>query len=171
MRAAGVLAGVLTVVLDALKGASVVWLARVIDPGNLWLAVLSPVMAIVGHNYSIFLVQLTPDRRLRFRGGAGGAPCVGGAFGLWPPSLLIILPIVGIIWYGVGYASVTTMSAAFLALVIFAYRAYLGLNPWAYVIYALLAEILLVWALLPNIRRLINGTERLIGWRAKLKKN
>jgi hypothetical protein len=29
---------------------------------------------------------------------------------------------------------------------------------------------ILIWALRPNIRRLFNGTERLLGFRARLKK-
>jgi acyl phosphate:glycerol-3-phosphate acyltransferase len=168
MRAAGLVAGLGTALFDMLKGACAVWVTRLLVPDNIWLAVLAPVMAILGHNYSIFLLERTKDNRLRFRGGAGGAPCVGGALGLWPPSLLIILPLAGLIWYGIGYASVTTLSAGLLAMIIFAYRAYLGLSPWAYVVYGVLAEILLVWALLPNIRRLLNGTERVTGWRAKL---
>jgi len=54
-----------------------------------------------------------------------------------------------------------------MSTIIFAVRAALGLSPWEYAIYGLLAEVLLVWALRPNIKRLLNGTERLHGWRAK----
>jgi glycerol-3-phosphate acyltransferase PlsY len=39
--------------------------------------------------------------------------------------------------------------------------------PWQFILYGILAEALLVWALRPNIKRLMNGTERMIGWRAK----
>jgi hypothetical protein len=35
------------------------------------------------------------------------------------------------------------------------------------VIFGIIAEFLLMWALRPNIKRLLNGTERLHGWRAK----
>jgi glycerol-3-phosphate acyltransferase PlsY len=74
--------------------------------------------------------------------------------------------LAALIWWGIGYASVTTMSIALLAIIIFAYRAWLGLSPWAYVIYGGVALVLLIWSLRPNIQRLINGTERLHGWRA-----
>jgi glycerol-3-phosphate acyltransferase PlsY len=62
------------------------------------------------------------------------------------------------------------MSAALIAAVVFAIRAALDQSPWQYVAYGILAEILLVWALRPNIRRLIEGNERMIGWRARRQK-
>jgi len=170
MRAAGVVAGGLTALMDMLKGAAAVWLVRSLQPGLVWLEIAAPLAAIMGHNYSIFLIEKISGGRLHLRGGAGGAPCVGGAFGLWPMSLLITLPLLAAIWYGVGYASVTTMSAAFLAVVIFAVRASLGLNPWIYVLYGVFAELILLWALRPNLRRLAAGSERLVGWRARRKK-
>jgi glycerol-3-phosphate acyltransferase PlsY len=169
-RAAGLGAGIATAVMDFLKGAAAVWVARWLAPGLLWVSFAAPLMAILGHNYSVFLVTYSREGGWRMRGGAGGATCVGGSFGLWPPSLLIIVPLAGLIWYGIGYASVTTMSIALLAIIIFAYRAWLGLSPWTYALYGVIALIILVWSLRPNIRRLINGTERLHGWRAlKLK--
>jgi glycerol-3-phosphate acyltransferase PlsY len=136
------------------------------------LAILAPIAAVIGHNYSIFLIERNENGKLRLRGGAGGAATVGGAFGLWYPTLFILVPIGAVILFGIGYASVATLSVPIIASIIFAVRAWLGLAPWTYVIYGLLAEILLIWALRPNIKRLINGTERLIGWRAKrAKKN
>ncbi len=167
MRAAGIWAGIGTAIMDLIKGAFVVWIARLLAPGNLWLQVLAPVAAIVGHNYSVFLTERDINGRLRFRGGAGGATTVGGAMGLWAPSILIIVPVGAIILFGVGYASVATMSAALIAILIFGYRALIGASPWQYIFYGAVAEIILIISLLPNIRRLINGTERVVGWRAR----
>jgi glycerol-3-phosphate acyltransferase PlsY len=150
-----------------LKSASTVWMARAILPGYVWLEVLAPVLAILGHNYSIFLIERNEQGRLRFRGGAGGAPTVGGAVGLWLPSILIILPLGVLIWFGIGYASVATLSAALIASLVFLYKALANGFPWQYVVYGLLAELLLIWALRPNIQRLIEGKERMIGWRAR----
>lgn len=171
MRAAGIWAGLGTGIFDLLKGAACVWLARWLVPGAIWLEVLAPVLAIIGHNYSIFLVERGENGRIRLRGGAGGAPATGGAFALWPPSVLIIVPIGALILYFVGYASITTMSAGLIATLIFAYRAWVGASPWAYVFYGIAAELVLIWALRPNIRRLLNGTERLVGFRAKRRKD
>lgn len=166
-RAAGFWAGLATATFDMLKAASTVWIARALVPGVIWVQVLAPVLAILGHNYSIFLIERDERGGIRLRGGAGGAPTTGGAFGLWAPSILIIVPLAALILFGIGYASVATMSVALIAAVIFAVRAALDHSPWQYVAYGLLAEILLVWALRPNIRRLIEGKERMIGWRAR----
>jgi glycerol-3-phosphate acyltransferase PlsY len=167
MRAAGSRAGLLTAGLDMFKAASTVAISRFFYPEAYWLHILAPIFAILGHNLSIFLVRRDTEGRLRLGGGAGGAPCVGGSFGLWPPSFLIIVPLAGAIYFGIGYASVTTLSVGVLSTLIFLYRAWAGTSPWTYAIYGLLAEILLILALLPNIRRLVQGNERLVGWRAK----
>src|SRR4030066_424861 len=168
MRAAGVWAGLATGVLDVLKGTGAVFFSHVLLPGNhIWFEVLAPFLSIIGHNYSAFLIERNENGKLRFRGGAGGAPCLGGSIGLWLPSLFFILPIGGLIYYFGGYASLTTMSIALLSTLVFAYRAWMGLSPWQYAIYGLLAFIALAWSLRPNIVRLLKGTERVVGLRAK----
>ncbi len=167
MRAAGFWAGLATASLDIVKGASGVWIAQAILPGNHWVEILAPIATILGHNYSIFLIERTDTGQVHLRGGAGGAPAIGGAVGLWAPSLIILVPAGALILFGIGYASVATMSFPIIAIIIFIVRANMGLSPWLYVLYGVLAEILLVWALRPNLKRLINGTERLVGWRAK----
>ena len=159
MRAAGPWAGVMTAVLDILKAAVTVWIAQAVTT-NVWIHALSPIAAILGHNYSIFLPERSPQGRLRLRGGAGGAAAGGGAFGLWPPIGLILIPVCSLIWFGSGYASITTLSIGALSILIFGIRTALGLSPWQYVIYGVVAEVMMVWALRPNIQRLIDGTER-----------
>lgn len=164
MRAAGFWAGFFTALMDILKGAVGVWIAQSVFPDNDLLHVLTPLAAILGHNYSIFLIERNPQGRfVRLRGGAGGAPSVGGAMGLWPPAFLVIVPLGALVFFTVGYASVTTMSVALFAIILFAVRAALGIDPWIYVLYGVLAEVLLVWALRPNIRKLLAGTERVVG--------
>lgn len=166
MRVAGVWAGAGTAIADVLKAAAAVWVARALTGGEPWIEAVAGALAILGHNYSIFLLR-REDGKIRLRGGAGGACSFGAAVGLWAPSGLIVLPLVAAIYLGIGYASVTTMSVSFLAGIIFAIRAALGLGPWAYVGYAILAELLVIWALRPNIKRLSKGDERLVGWRAR----
>jgi glycerol-3-phosphate acyltransferase PlsY len=171
MRAAGVWAGVATAVFDVLKGVSAVIFSHLLIPGNhIWMDVLAPFFSIIGHNYSAFLIERTENGRLRFRGGAGGATCLGGSIGLWFPSLFVILPLCGLIYYFGGYASITTLSVALVSTVVFAFRAWLGLNPWQYAIYGLLAFLALGWSLRPNIKRLMDGDERVVGLRAKKQK-
>ena len=167
MRAAGLWAGVATTLLDLLKGACSVWLAKWILPDMPWFHVFAPLMVILGHNYSIFLVERDENGKIELNGGAGGASSAGGSMGLWPPIMLFIVPIAIINLYFVGYASVATLSAPFITTIVFAILAWMGKLPWEYVVYGILAEILLAWSLRPNIKRLLNGTERLIGRRAK----
>jgi glycerol-3-phosphate acyltransferase PlsY len=164
-RVAGKLPGVLTTILDGVKAAAGVWLAQ----GVLPLAGLQPslvhlgmalagVCAILGHNYPIFL---------KFKGGAGGASCVGGAVGLWPWSILIVLPIALVVWWGIGYASLATLSVSVIITLIFVVRAWVWHTPWEFVLYGVGSFLLLAWALRPNLRRLMRGEERKFDPRAK----
>jgi glycerol-3-phosphate acyltransferase PlsY len=169
MRAAGLGAGIATAMLDILKGAVGMLIARWFLPDAYVVHVLTGLAAILGHNYSIFLAKRDENGKLVFRGGAGGAPAVGGAIGIWPGSLLIVLPLGILTFFSIGIASVTTMAVAFFAIVVFAFRASQGLMPWEYVWFGIGAEILLIWALRPNLKKLFSGNERIVkyslnGW-------
>ena len=173
MRAAGFWAGFATAMLDILKGAGAVWVAKWITPAE-WVHVVTPLAAILGHNHSIFLPERDENGKIvRLRGGAGGAPSVGGAMGLLPSSILIILPLGMLTFFTIGIASITTMAVALFAIIIFAILAAQGTLPWTYVWYGVGAELLLMWALRPNLEKLFRGEERVVkyslnGWlRAK----
>jgi len=170
IRAAGYIAGLGTGILDMLKSGLAVLLVKHFFPDQPWMHVFAGVAAVIGHNYSIFLIERTSTGRIRLRGGAGGAPALGGAAGLWFPSLFILLPVLLFVWLGIGYASLATLSTGLFVTIIFAIRAWLGVSPWEYIFYGIFVSILLFWALRPNIRRLLNGTERLVGWRVRKNK-
>lgn len=169
MRAAGLPIGLYTAFLDIFKGTGAVWLAMSVSIDDPLLHVLSGVAAIVGHNYSIFLIQRSPTGRWRLAGGAGGGTSLGGSIGLWSTSGLIILPLAILIYYFIGYASITTISVAVMSILIFGIRALLYDSPWQYTLFGLFSLGLLLWALQRNIRALRAGTERLHGYRAKKK--
>jgi glycerol-3-phosphate acyltransferase PlsY len=177
MRAAGFWAGFITAMLDILKGAGAVWLAKWLMPELWWVHVVAPLAAILGHNYSIFLpVRDENGKFVGLGGGAGGAPSVGGAMGLWTGSILVILPLGMLTFFSLGIASVTTMAVALFAIIIFAVRALQGLGPWSYVWYGVGAEIFLMWALRPNLKKLFEGNERVVkyslnGWLRARKEN
>ncbi|MBK6793273.1 MAG: glycerol-3-phosphate acyltransferase [Anaerolineales bacterium] len=170
MRAAGFWAGFATAMLDIVKGAAGVWVARFLTPGMPIIHMIAPLAAILGHNHSIFLPERDETGKIiRLRGGAGGAPSVGGAMGLYLPSILIVLPLGMLTFFTIGIASVTTMAVALFSTLAFAYYASQGIIPWAYVWYGIGAEVLLVLALQPNIKRLFEGNERVVkyslnGW-------
>lgn len=77
-RRAGKLAGVVTLLLDALKGAAAVLVARWLltdDFGVDWWVAAAAVLAVVGHCFPVWL---------RFRGGKGVATGVGVFLSLYP---------------------------------------------------------------------------------------
>jgi glycerol-3-phosphate acyltransferase PlsY len=167
MRSAGFTAGFITALGDVFKGAVAVWIAKAAVPDSQWMHAASGLLVILGHNYSVFLIERF-EGKLRMRGGAGGGPSVGAAMGLWLPSVLIIVPFGLIMLFGVGYASLATMSVGLIELLIFGLRAFLEIGPWEYAGFGLLALAILLWSLRPNIGRLLRGEERLVGWRARI---
>jgi glycerol-3-phosphate acyltransferase PlsY len=168
-RAAGAWAGLGTMIGDGLKAAGAVWLARALTGGQPWVEAAAGIAAVLGHNYSLFLMERR-EGRIHLRGGAGGAPTVGAALGLWAPSALFMIPTgIGVLLL-LGYASVATISVGVAATVVFLVRAALGVGPWGYVAFGPVVVILLLLALKPNLVRLRQGTERVVGLRAWRKK-
>jgi len=150
MRAAGLWAAVLTVLGDGVKGLLAVGIAMLLvnTPAA---KVLSGLAAIIGHNWSVFL---------GWRGGAGAITNLGVVIGLYYPVMVVMVVIGFIALLASRMASVATLSTATAALMAFAGLALLGHVPWAYAVYGLMAGVVIVIALLPNIRRILTGTER-----------
>ncbi len=172
-RAAGLLIGILTALSDFLKGAVSVWVASWLfgaaaDPAWLpWILTFGGVMAVMGHNWSIFL---------KFKGGAGTGPNVGWATALWLP----IFPLLFLVGLGlmltVGMASVASMVVALLIPIAFAILYFMGINPisgtelsLAPLVGGLVTAAAVAWALRPNFQRIIAGNERVVGPPAKRK--
>ncbi len=169
MRASGFWLGFITAMLDILKSASMVWISRYLFPDSFWFHVLTALVTVISHNYSIYLIRRDQNGKITVGGGAGGTPAVGGIVGLWWPSIFILIPAGYFIVIVIGYASLATMSLPLIGSLILLIR-YLSIDtPWQYIFFGLLAEILIVWTLRPNIKRLMNGTERIVGIRAKTK--
>jgi glycerol-3-phosphate acyltransferase PlsY len=163
MRAGGIPVGALTGLLDILKGFAAVALAKWVFPSAIWIQVLAGVAAVLGHNWSIILYLLSK----KFSAGAGTGPNVGAAMAFWPGIVLFGVPMVIFFVFVVGYASLASLSVAVIVIVVFFFR-YLTLNtPWQYAIYGIFTTILVTLALLPNIRRLLEGKERRVGIFAK----
>jgi glycerol-3-phosphate acyltransferase PlsY len=164
-RAAGLGVGVLTSLSDVVKGAAAVWLTTqlmgpALGPQLLpWAQATAGVMSVVGHNWSIFL---------KFGGGAGTGPNVGWSAAIWPWVLPIAFLVMGGMLYFVGMASVASLSMAAVTIIVFAIRFALGIDATlAYLAGSVAAGLVVTWALRPNIRRVFDGTERLVGRRAK----
>lgn len=158
LRASGFGAAAITVIGDLLKGMAGVTFARLIFPGNMWAEVLAGLGVVLGHNASIYL---------GFRGGAGTAPSMGVAGAFWFPSLIFTLPFLPLGLLVIGIASLTSLIIGVVIIAVFAIRAATGAGPWEYVAYGLGALALVAFALRPNIKRLLNGTEPVVGPRAR----
>ena len=174
MRAGGSLAGVATGILDVVKSFLAIQLCRWILPGNFWLEALTGMATVLGHNYSLFLVEWKESKIGKipiFHGGAGGAPTLGAATAFWFPSLFFVLPVGFLVFMFIGYASVTTLVGGLTVLIIFSVRAALGYSSKWYMVFGVVTLFLLVWSLRPNIERLFNGTERVVGLRSWIRKD
>ena len=139
----------LVMLLDALKGALPVVLAKLLATVGVSLG-LAPVIAavavIIGHSKSIFL---------QFKGGKSVASGVGTILALnWVVGIVIAL-IWGVITYTTKYVSVGSI----IALVVSPFVMYFLGAPIAYVAYCALGAVYIVYLHRENIKRLINGNE------------
>lgn len=168
MRAAGPVVGGLTAVGDVLKGAAAIWIARAVFGPVLpavwlpWAEIVVGLFTIVGHNWSLFL---------GWTGGAGTGPNVGWATAVWWP----MLPIAGVVVLGVigliGIASVASLSMGVIIPVAFAILYFTGvLSTPAYAVGGILTGLVVTWALRPNIKRIVEGRERIVGPAARRRK-
>jgi acyl phosphate:glycerol-3-phosphate acyltransferase len=167
-RAAGTMVGILTSVGDVLKAACAVWLVRGIFAGPLpspwapWSEVIAGVMSVVGHNWSVFI---------GWHGGAGTGPNVGWAGAIWLPVVPVAIVVVLGALVIIGMASIASLAMAVIIPISFVVLYLAGVAPYdetpAYIIGGIVAAALVVWALRPNIRRLLTGQERLVGPRAR----
>jgi glycerol-3-phosphate acyltransferase PlsY len=167
-RAAGLAMGILTSVADVLKAACAIWLVQALFQARLsavsmpWIEAITGVFTVAGHNWSVFLGWV---------GGAGTGPNVGWSGALWLPIVPIGLGVVLIGILVLGYASVASLAMAAIVPLSFIVLYALGVSPYdrsiAYIVGGVVAASLVVWALRPNIKRLVEGRERKVGPRAR----
>ena len=172
MRTAGTFWGILTAVLDVLKGVAAVLIARLFVPSpEPWMTAIGGIFAVLGHIYSVYLIEKRRNGRYYFRGGAGGLTSCGVGVALWPVGFLIAVPIPCLIIYlFLGYASVATALFNVLAAIGFAIGAAMGKCSWWYVVYAVVAAVLVAISLRPNFKRLKRGDERKTSLRIRWRK-
>jgi glycerol-3-phosphate acyltransferase PlsY len=153
-RSAGKGAGILTLVLDVIKGVFVVFLAGILSDGLFpyadWTIAFAGVLAILGHIFPVWL---------RFRGGKGVATALG-VFLMLAPIVVVIALVVFAITFAltryVSFASLVAISS--IAITILSLMLFDPLElPNA--IAALLSAGLVIFAHRANIQRLIAGTE------------
>ena len=154
-RSVGTGGGVLTLILDALKGSFAVIIAKILLTGvenwAWWLGVAG-LVAVLGHIFPIWL---------GFRGGKGVATGAGVFLVLMPSALIgaavVFLAVVLVTRY-VSLASI--IAAATIPLFVFIQgllEPFLGMIPMLAT--ALLGAALIILAHHANIKRLLSGTE------------
>ena len=150
-RVAGPLAGVLTLLLDAAKGAlAVMFASRLAEQSSTWM-MIGGLAALVGHCFPIWL---------GFQGGKGVATAAGVFLVLCPPALLgaaILFVLVVAYWRFVSLGSIA--SAASMPLLIYFLWAPHHAPPYAVTFGSLAAALLIVYKHDANIQRLVQGDE------------
>jgi acyl phosphate:glycerol-3-phosphate acyltransferase len=150
-RAAGLFAGILTLLLDAAKGAGAVWFAgRLTQESATWM-MLAGIAALLGHCFPVWL---------KFRGGKGVATAAGMFAVLCLPAflgaLILFLLVVGF-WRYVSLGSISATAAT--PLLIYLLWAPRHAPPLIITFGALAAAALVIARHNQNLQRLVEGTE------------
>jgi glycerol-3-phosphate acyltransferase PlsY len=150
-RVAGPLAGILTLLLDALKGAAGVGLAgHFTGHSALWM-VLAGSAALVGHCFPVWLA---------FKGGKGVATALGVFVLLCPLAALagfVLFLLVFVFWRYVSLASIT--AAAAMPLLVYLLWAPPHAPPLFVTFGTLFAAALVIYKHKANLLRLLSGSE------------
>ncbi len=167
-RRAGKLAGIVTLLLDALKGAAAIAFAQLVlglfgptgaqlqiqsFPSARWWVAAAGVAAIVGHMFPIWL---------RFRGGKGVATGVGIFLVLAPMAIALAGVIFLMVVIATRFVSLGSMLAAIsIPLLIWGQHLYVRPNPefMPTLAAAIVIALLIIFAHHANIKRLVGGTE------------
>lgn len=149
LRTLGPLPGGLVLFLDFFKG----WLAILLGylaGGNAFHLVILGSAVILGHMFSVFL---------GFKGGKGAATGLGVLLGLTPDIFIIAAILSAIIIFTTRYVSVASMATVlFIPLLML-----LTGKPLPYTLLAVMAALFILIRHIPNLKRLIKGTELRLG--------
>jgi glycerol-3-phosphate acyltransferase PlsY len=150
-RVAGPLPGILTLVLDALKGVAAVWLAaRFANDSAMWMT-LAGLSALIGHCFPVWL---------RFHGGKGVATAAGMFLALcWPAALGAIGVFILVVLFSRFVSLGSVAAAAAMPLLIYLLWAPHHAPPLVVTFGAFAAAMLVVYKHDANIQRLVEGRE------------
>jgi glycerol-3-phosphate acyltransferase PlsY len=150
-RVVGPLAGALTLILDAAKGACAVGLAARLTEQSARAMMLTGLAALIGHCYPVWL---------RFNGGKGVATALGIFIALCPLAALaalILFVLVSAFWRFISLGSLS--AAAAMPLLVYFLWAPGHAPPLVIMLGTLFASTLIFYKHRANIQRLMDGTE------------
>jgi glycerol-3-phosphate acyltransferase PlsY len=150
-RVVGPLPGILTLILDAAKGALAVWLAgRFTQQSDAWM-MAAGLCALMGHCFPIWL---------KFKGGKGVATALGVFLVICPMAALCDLALFTLVVIVSRYSSLGSLAAAAAMPLLMHFLYAPPYAPPLVITFGTLAASLLIIAKHQgNIRRLIEGTE------------
>ncbi len=180
LRSAGLPAFLITILGDVLKGMLPILSMRAVLPGYDSAPALAVLGVLLGHNWSIFIALLAPQAEKvapanpyeflknlfsRAKGGAGVATTAGAALTLfWPPIVPLLILGIGIVIV-FRYSSLASMTVAILYPLLMAFFVWHGDAPLIYFLVSLVSGAIVLYVLIPNMKRLRAGTEQKFGQR------
>ena len=144
----GLAEGLLVLVVDVGKGAAAILLARWLEV-PLTIQLIAGAAVVAGHIFSVFL---------KFRGGKGGAACVGALAVLMPQGIPIFLGIFTIVLLISRYPTFS-FSVSLLSVPFFAWLIY---HSAALVVFTVVMELILGIRYIPRMREMYSAAG---GWR------
>src|SRR5262245_32670903 len=158
-RKAGKAAGVVTLALDALKGAAAVSVARWLtgETGTPWIVATAATLAVVGHCFPVWL---------KFKAGKGVATGLGVFLMITPWAVLAALAVFIVIVWRTRYVSLgSIIAAAFIPLWVLLMHMWIEpISDFAPIMTALCAtSAVIIFKHSENIKRLMAGEENKFG--------
>lgn len=125
--------------------------------GGPTLSVVTGVIAVVAHTFSVFL---------HFKGGKGVATGAGVIFWWCPPAIICALIVWAILALATGYISVASILACVSCFIFI----WLFHGTFLQVLFCGLIVAYIVYKHRSNIKRLFSGTENRVDWKAVIEK-
>lgn len=186
LRTVGWFAFIMTISGDALKGIlPVLLVSRVLEVGSDSAAAGAVLGALLGSNWSVVIAWLArtnvgklptsngynslQNLFAKAKGGAGVITTACAALALYWQAVVLLIPVGLIILLVVRYASIASITVATLYPVLMGYFFFTNAIPGVYFAMSIIAGAIVVYVLIPNLKRLRAGTEQKFGKRLTLK--
>ena len=153
LRTGGGKSAAVVLALDIGKGVLVVVLAREII-GSHVAEVVAALVALVGHNWPVFL---------GFRGGRGILTALGGLSMMTPVPAVVATATFLVTAFGSRHISLGSIVGVLAGAASLIGLALVGWYSTTYMLFAGAAAAMIIWQHRDNIQRLINGKERRLG--------